>query len=257
MLVKGVTVGPLGNILDYRAFLLKAKSNYPDVILGRPALLHRLFEKRNVIEFMLREGTIVALPINSEQILAAINYAFWQASAPRQVYDIYNLTRPCSAAKEIMLFNINADFRIYSTAHIPFDGITTHVYSIFDIVKGSGPSYIPINPRFRNKEILEYHSRNDTTYAMVDSITESLITLPNAKLRVPAYRLRLSPADNTSNEDPNKVITVIDSAVRYDQPTLGDFSAVAPVPEMKKLPQATQDDLRRKRFDPFYRYGGL
>lgn len=251
-MLKSITVGP---IEWYKAnnlyFLLKVKNNLynKDTILSRPARLLKIWEERNIVTFQYKDNTQTALPKESDQILAVITSDFFGSLGKRDVVDVLNTPY----LQVVKCFNRLADFRVSTRLFLPYDGTPMGCIQISDFIKGGPSIIIPEYPRFKNKEILEYTSDfgKETIYSIVDNVTTYLITLPSEKLEVPSYRLRLSPVDNTNPDDPNKVITVVDRVEVAGNPT---SYLISP---MRKLPQNVQDDLRRNRFDPFYRYGGL
>lgn len=245
-------VGPLYKLDEGEMYLIKDVRTIPmkarDAFLPcRPAMCKQVRYDKNSVVFLLRSGSNLGLPLNSDRILARIKTEVYANAGPRQVLNAFDV----AASDGAILWNSNADFRIAMCCEQIFDGVACQCTRIHDPIKKDADLYIPTVPRFRNKEIVEYREPGHETYAIVDNLVDYLITLPVGKLTVKAYRLRMSPENNTNVEDPNKVYTVVDCM------EAGAYNNWTHRPKLAKVPQAVQDDLRRHRFDPFYRYGGL
>lgn len=244
-------VGPLCSFHKGEPYLIKVPNQVRPVtdkaISCKPALCEKSDYVKGTAIFRLKDGTRIGLPTNSDLILARLNDDTYKNANPRKVYNALDI----AAVNGAYMWNVNSDFRIAMSSEELFDGIMYLCTKIVDPIKLKPAICIPKVQRFRNKEIVGYNEPENETFALVDNYVDYLITLPSGKLTVNAYRLRISPSKNTDTEDPNKVYTVLD----YKE--TGPHNEWSKEAKLRKLPQSLQDDLRRNRFDPFYRYGGL
>lgn len=269
---RSLTVGPitsqLKNSFIGKHFLIKDRTCSNNVkinnleiqeIRGNIAKLCNVWEQRQIATFKYIDGKEFSLPKNSPDILALMSdyfskYMLNKKSAKTSVENLLQIR------SSVSVWNRDADFRKAITSCSFYEQTGIPAYAIVDIVKRPQENiFLPMYPRFEDKEIctvsgIDYEGK--IHYGIIDTVTKRIMTLPCQTLELPAYKVRVGPLIKqlASDDDTNKMITVIDTISGYVD-SGNDLSSLRS--NIEKVEPSMQADLRRKFFDPFYRYGGL